>query len=273
LSLEGTPAWSLLAASGAGPAGRIGMLAAVDAGRDRLLVHGGGGFADDWALDLRPGGAWSELHPLEPGPGRRAGFAGTYDPGSDRLLVIGGGFGVRPIGDVWALSFSSIITASAGPGGSIRPAGQVAADNGADRTFTITADSSHAIADVSVDGVSVGAVPSYTFSNLSANHRIDASFASLAPALTTLRSGYPNPSPGAITFALELATAAEVHVTVYDVRGARVRTLMAGLEGPGRTAVVWDGTNSAGQSVTSGIYIVRMDAGAISVTRRVARLR
>ncbi len=50
---------------------------------------------------------------------------------------------------------------------------------GADQSFTITPDSGYQVADVLVDGASVGAVTSYTFNNVMANHTIAASFAML----------------------------------------------------------------------------------------------
>src|SRR5439155_8764 len=68
------------------------------------------------------------------------------------------------------------ITASAAPGGSISPAGAVTVNCGSDQAFTITPDACHTIADVMVDGVSVGAVSSYTFTNVTAGHTIAASF-------------------------------------------------------------------------------------------------
>src|SRR5207248_2410867 len=71
---------------------------------------------------------------------------------------------------------NSTITASAGAGGSISPSGAVSVPNGSNQAFTIAADGCHTIADVLVDGSSVGAVASYTFSNVTANHTIAASF-------------------------------------------------------------------------------------------------
>ena len=68
------------------------------------------------------------------------------------------------------------ITATAGEGGSITPAGEVSVKEGASQTFTITASEGYAIADVLVDGQSVGAVDSYTFENVTANHTIAAVF-------------------------------------------------------------------------------------------------
>ena len=68
------------------------------------------------------------------------------------------------------------ITAEAGEGGSISPSGRVSVTRGSDKTFTISADDGYVIADVLVDGESVGAVSSYTFENVRANHTIEVVF-------------------------------------------------------------------------------------------------
>lgn len=68
------------------------------------------------------------------------------------------------------------ITAEAGDGGSISPDGRVRVDRGDDQTFRITPDDGYEIADVLVDGESVGAVSSYTFENVRANHTIKVIF-------------------------------------------------------------------------------------------------
>lgn len=69
------------------------------------------------------------------------------------------------------------ITATAGANGSISPSGAVSVEAGGSQTFTITASEGYEIADVLVDGVSVGAESSYTFSDVQANHTIEATFA------------------------------------------------------------------------------------------------
>lgn len=68
------------------------------------------------------------------------------------------------------------IAAEAGDGGSISPSGRVSVTAGADRTFTITADDGYVIADVIVDGESMGAVSTYTFENVRKSHTIEAVF-------------------------------------------------------------------------------------------------
>ena len=74
------------------------------------------------------------------------------------------------------------ITATAGEGGSITPNGDVSVKEGASQTFAITADNGYEIADMLVDGNSVGAVESYTFSDVKANHTISASFSKTTSA-------------------------------------------------------------------------------------------
>ena len=69
------------------------------------------------------------------------------------------------------------MTASAGGGGSISPSGSTSAAYGGSRTYTITPDSDYSISDVLVDGKSVGAVSSYTFTDIKQAHTIQAVFA------------------------------------------------------------------------------------------------
>jgi ABC-type transporter MlaC component len=84
-------------------------------------------------------------------------------------------------GTWWARVAPSVstftINASAGANGSISPSGAVVVNSGANQSFTITPAANYHIVDVQVDGGSVGAVPSYTFTNVLANHTIAATFA------------------------------------------------------------------------------------------------
>ena len=68
------------------------------------------------------------------------------------------------------------IKAPAGTGGSISPSGNVSVREGRDQTFTITPDKGYAVANVKIDGKSIGAVKSYTFENVSRTHTIEVIF-------------------------------------------------------------------------------------------------
>jgi len=70
------------------------------------------------------------------------------------------------------------ISVNAGANGSISPAGIVTVEQGADKKFTITADSNYQVSGVWVDGNAQGAITSYTFKNVAQNHTISASFVS-----------------------------------------------------------------------------------------------
>jgi len=87
------------------------------------------------------------------------------------------------------------ITASAGPHGSINPFGSITVNQGTDKSFTITPDIDYQIADVLVDGSSAGAVSSYTFTNVSQDHTISATFntdVTPAPLTCSLTANPPN---------------------------------------------------------------------------------
>ena len=68
------------------------------------------------------------------------------------------------------------IKATAGAGGSISPSGNASVREGRDQTFTITPDKGYAVANVKIDGKSIGATKSYTFENVSRTHTIEVIF-------------------------------------------------------------------------------------------------
>ena len=87
---------------------------------------------------------------------------------------------------------SNEITASAGSGGSISPSGTVAVSHGGSQNFTITPASGYQIADVRVDGVSVGTASTYTFNNVFSDYTISAFFAPVFVTYTITASAGSN---------------------------------------------------------------------------------
>ncbi len=79
------------------------------------------------------------------------------------------------------------ITATAGSGGSINPAGDVLVPQGGTKTFTITPDTGYHIKDVKVDGSSVGQVSTYTFTNVTSNTQLRHSLRSTDPLTLSLQ--------------------------------------------------------------------------------------
>ena len=122
------------------------------------------------------------------------------------------------------------ITAEAGEGGSISPSGKVRVDRGDDQTFRITPDDGYEIADVLVDGESVGAVSSYTFENVRANHTIEVVFERTGSAVadpddtgvsdwlnTEDHNAYLNGYPGSLFGPDNNMTRAEVAQMFYNL--------------------------------------------------------
>ena len=97
-----------------------------------------------------------------------------------RVVVDGGNTGGGGGGTV---TTSYTINASAGKGGTISPDGTVKVSRGDNKTFTIAASNGYIIADVLVDGVSVGAVSSYTFTKVSKDHTISVVFKEARPGV------------------------------------------------------------------------------------------
>jgi len=89
----------------------------------------------------------------------------------------------------------------------------------------------------------------------------------------TLSQNYPNPfNPGtSITF--QMNRRAHARLFIYDVNGARVRTLVDGELPAGAHSVAWNGTDARGQTVASGVYYYRLDAGGQSATKQMVLLK
>lgn len=94
----------------------------------------------------------------------------------------------------WIMTNRYTITATAEANGSISPAGAVEVGNGSNKTFTITADANYDITNVTVDGGPVGIAGTYTFTNVTTNHSINAQFGTnvYIPPLPTSTLPYTN---------------------------------------------------------------------------------
>ncbi len=112
------------------------------------------------------------------------------------------------------------ITSSAGEHGSINPSGTVTVNQGANRHFAITADTGYHVKNVVVDGVSKGAISSYTFTTVEANHTIRASFESDVRILTdTDMVSIPEGQTGVVRVKLSQRPPSAVTVSVAWLKG------------------------------------------------------
>lgn len=82
------------------------------------------------------------------------------------------------------------------------------------------------------------------------------------PAEFALGQNYPNPFNPSTTIRFDIAQSARTDIAIFDVLGRKVATLASENFAPGSYSVQWDGKNSAGASVATGIYFARMSSTA-----------
>ncbi len=93
------------------------------------------------------------------------------------------------------------------------------------------------------------------------------------PQKVILHPNYPNPFNPSTTIRYELKQASKVTLKIYNLLGQEVRTLVNAQKSSGVHSVIWDGKNSHGQKVTSGVYFYRLQAGDFVKTRKMVLVK
>ena len=93
------------------------------------------------------------------------------------------------------------------------------------------------------------------------------------PTSFSLKQNYPNPFNPETIIEYELPQACEVEITIYNILGEKVRTLVKEIQKPGQQRVRWDGRNEKGKDVSSGIYLYRIRTLEFSQTKKMVLLR
>ena len=65
----------------------------------------------------------------------------------------------------------------------------------------------------------------------------------------------------------------QVNITIYDIMGREVRTLVNNQQSAGYKSVVWDATNDLGQPVSAGMYLYQIQAGKFRQTKKMVLLK
>lgn len=94
-----------------------------------------------------------------------------------------------------------------------------------------------------------------------------------APTEFTLKQNYPNPFNPATQIHYQIPDESYVDIAVYNISGQKIKSLVVEHKVPGYYTITWDGLDSSGQPVTSGIYVLRMQADDFSMNRRITLLR
>jgi hypothetical protein len=93
------------------------------------------------------------------------------------------------------------------------------------------------------------------------------------PLVFSLDQNMPNPFRPSTTIRYALAQAGEVELVIYNVAGARVRTLVSGQQPAGRRYAIWDGRDEAGRRVGDGVYFYSLRSGKLEASRKMLLLK
>ncbi len=97
---------------------------------------------------------------------------------------------------------------------------------------------------------------------------VSSEVAAELPAEFSLAANYPNPFNPATTITFDVPVASQVRLTVFDVTGRRIASLVNREFAPGRHQVVWDA-----RGVASGLYFYRLESGEFEATRSMTLLK
>jgi hypothetical protein len=95
---------------------------------------------------------------------------------------------------------------------------------------------------------------------------------SYTPKAYALIQNYPNPFNPSTSIAFDIVKEGRVTISIFDVSGRLVRTLLDEPKDPGRHVVTWNGRDHSGSVVPSGVYFYQIDAGDYTATKKMIRL-
>ncbi|MBL7149962.1 MAG: T9SS type A sorting domain-containing protein [Candidatus Cloacimonetes bacterium] len=86
-------------------------------------------------------------------------------------------------------------------------------------------------------------------------------------------SNYPNPFNPSTTILFDLPQDSKVKITIYNIKGQKVKTLVNEVLPAGEHSIVWNGRDSNGKQVGSGIYFYKLIAGDFQKVRKMLLLK
>ncbi|SVC69919.1 uncharacterized protein METZ01_LOCUS322773, partial [marine metagenome] len=89
----------------------------------------------------------------------------------------------------------------------------------------------------------------------------------------SIHQNYPNPFNSTTTLHYDIPENAMVNITIYNMLGRKVKTLMNQTQDAGYKSVIWDATNYYGKPVSAGIYLYQIQAGEYIRTMKMVLLK
>jgi hypothetical protein len=96
------------------------------------------------------------------------------------------------------------------------------------------------------------------------------------PVITPVKiqlTNYPNPFNPNTTIAYNVTKQGQISLTIYNIKGQKVRNLVNETKPVGNYQVNWDGTSDNGKKVVSGVYFYHLESSGVSVTRKMVMLK
>ncbi len=84
---------------------------------------------------------------------------------------------------------------------------------------------------------------------------------------------YPNPFNPITTISYSLLTDCKVDISIYNIKGQKIRELFSGFNNQGTHSVVWNGKDNEGNNVSSGIYFYKVQTDQASATKKILMLK
>jgi hypothetical protein len=95
----------------------------------------------------------------------------------------------------------------------------------------------------------------------------------ILPKKIYLYQNYPNPFNPVTTLRYDLPEDALVNITIYDMMGREVKTLVNATQDAGFKSIIWNATNNQGNPVSAGMYLYQIQAGEFVQTRKMLLLK
>ena len=102
---------------------------------------------------------------------------------------------------------------------------------------------------------------------------IDSKYASTMFTGYELYQNYPNPFNPTTTIIFDIPVTSQATIKVYDIQGGYIKTLVNTHYSAGSHRVVWDGTNSSGMKINSGVYFYVLNTGETRIVKKMQLLK